>query len=194
MQLFQKTNKKNIVANNKGFTLIEIVIVIVLIGGLAAYFVPKLVSVGAENSAKSGGNTILEDLRQIADAAVSYSAKTTQEVATTAEINTKLVAGNYLTAIPVPNDSYKDSAYTGAGYVFGVDAATYTTQFGTAAADTVSVVTGVTKLICQKIDEQTGLIAAGANPPAAVTAGKDPQCFGSGGATGYTVLKLMYAH
>lgn len=192
MQAIQKT-KKTTVKNNKGFTLIEIVIVIVLIGGLAAYFVPKLVSVGAENSAKTAANTVLEDLRQISDAGIAYSSKTTQEVSTTAEIASKLVANNHLVVAPVPHANYKDSASTGA-YQYDLDAASYTTHFGTAAADTVIKVNGVTKLICQKIDEQTGLIAAGANPPAAVTTGKDPQCFGSGGASGYTVIKLMYSH
>lgn len=188
-----RNNRKNL-SNQKGFTLIEVIIVIVLIGGLAAFFVPKLVSTGAENSAKSGANIVIEDMRAISEAGVAYATKTTQEVANTTNIETKLVAGNYLASSPVPKADLKDSAYTGTGYSYAINNSTYTTEFGTASADTVVTISGVTQQVCQKIDENFGVIAAWATPPAAVTAGKDPQCFGSGGATGYTVIKLLYSH
>lgn len=183
-------NRNNMgISNNRGFTLIEMIIVIVLVGGLMAILVPKIVNQFQTSATQNARNEIIDMMRSIDDGAQLNLTKYTTEISTLAQ----LVSTGILRTDPVPPPEAQDSNYTGT-YAYQIDTSSFTTQFGTAAPDTVALLTGVTYDVCVSINEKFGLTSGGAAPPTTVSAGKDPQCFGTGGTSGYTVLKVIYTH
>lgn len=95
---------KNFIKNQKGFTLVELVVVIAIIGILAGIAVPRFM----EATASARGAKIVADMRTIESAVIIYYAKNgtypTTEVKDTATAVTAKIVGNdgVLQAWPVP--------------------------------------------------------------------------------------------
>ena len=172
-----------------GFTLIELVVVIVIIGVIMSIMVPKIIANSSGASAKGAAANILRNSSDITSAASLYVAKNNAEIAKATGLSDMVAANLMANVTPQPN--WKDPT-TALTYAYALDNTTYTTQFGTAAADMVLTLPGVTKDICQAIDVNVGLIADGGAIPATVTAQQDPQCFGAAGT--YTFVKVIYQH
>jgi len=75
---------KNLIKGKKGFTLIELVIVIAILGILAGIAIPRFLNA----TATARGARIVADLRTIDSAIVIYNAKTGKLPAATADLTT----------------------------------------------------------------------------------------------------------
>lgn len=96
----------------QGFTLVEIMIVVVIIGLLAAMAIPAFQKVRAESRAK----TIENNIRQIGAAADQYFLETG---AATVNVTERLVgASNYIKnpIVPVAGETYPVSISTGMAF------------------------------------------------------------------------------
>ncbi len=109
LQLFKKR-----LSNRKGFTLVELLVVVAIIGILAAIAVPRF----TDANAAARGAKILADLRTIDSAAAIHLANTGSYPATIAALTT----ANLLTTTPTPpTGAYRvnNTDYTAAtGYTF----------------------------------------------------------------------------
>lgn len=108
--------------SKKGFTLVEIMIVVVIIGLLAAMAVPAFQKVRETSQSK----TITNNLRQLATASQQYFLE--NGAATTVAYNTLVGSGNYITNItPVADEVYPTSiAVTEESIATTVNVVTYT--------------------------------------------------------------------
>lgn len=167
--------------NNRGFTLIEVIIVIILLGVLMIVFGKKIGNLFTSNNTKGVAYNVIDDLRSIDDAAQGYTSSTTTEAATLAILTT---SGN-LNNTPVPQEAgmvTPPGSYT-------LDTTTYTTLGPTAAADTVVYLDGVTQQVCSEINKKalgTTTISTTLNTTAPL------QCMDNSGT--YRVIKLLYPH
>ncbi len=157
--------------NQKGFTLVEMLIVLVLIGLAIAMMVGIFGNPFATASVDSTANRVIDDLRSIEGAAQSYKAK---EAATPTGISgaaTCLVEKGYLKVnptapAPIPNSNPYTWTTTGV------------TAFGGSGTDTVVTLGGINLDICKAINkaawgDTTGTI------PASISGTKNIQCYGS---------------
>ena len=93
--------------SKKGFTLVEIMIVVVIIGLLAAMAIPAFQKVRATSQQKA----VTNNLRQIASAAQQYFL---EEGVTTVQVSSLLGAGNYINSLEtVATETYPTSITTG---------------------------------------------------------------------------------
>jgi len=180
--------------NQKGFTLIEVLIVIILLGIIITFMFKYGGNIFSNASTQSSASKIVDDFRVIDDAASRYqmdkaaNATALSGAATTLTVAVTSSGTPYLSSIPTPPSS---GVTTGSSYTW--DNATYTNTWGTAAADTVIALTTITSTeVCSEINRQFAGGASGAVPPAAVQGTpKDIQCFGPVGGP-YTALKTIY--
>jgi len=165
MRNILKQRKTTVLQNQKGFTLVEMLIVLVLIGLAVALMVGIFGNPFANASIDSTATRVIDDLRSIEGAAQSYKAK---EAATPADL-AALVTKGYLkltptAPAPIPNtNSY---AWTTSGV----------TAFGGAGNDTVVTLGGINDDICKAINKAAYGTAA---VPTSVDGSKNIQCYGS---------------
>lgn len=122
---------KNFIKNRKGFTLVELVVVIAIIGILASIAVPRFL----EATASARGAKIVADMRTIESAVIIYYAKEGKYPATavkdTASAQTAgfIGANGMLNAWPVPPAGKANIKYAndpGSNEVTVVDGTPYT--------------------------------------------------------------------
>jgi type IV pilus assembly protein PilA len=125
--------------SKKGFTLVEIMIVVVIIGLLAAMAVPAFQKVRTTSQNKS----IVNNMRQILSAADQYFL---ENGVTTATVSTDLVGqGLYIKSLNVvANETYTDTITQGTDYVVtgltaGVGGASADDHTPTAASTTLTM-------------------------------------------------------
>jgi prepilin-type N-terminal cleavage/methylation domain-containing protein len=159
-----KTMKKNAATrmqNQKGFTLVEMLIVLVLIGLAVALMVGIFGNPFSNASIDSAATRVIDDLRSIEGAAQAYKVK---EAATPADI-AALVTKGYLKTTPVPPSALSGSTYTMA-------LGTYKTS----GEDMIATLDKVKDDICKAINKAsygTEEILSG------VAATKNIQCYGT---------------
>jgi prepilin-type N-terminal cleavage/methylation domain-containing protein len=170
----KKSVKKAGMQNQKGFTLVEMLIVLVLIGLAIALMVGIFGNPFATASIDSTASRVIDDLRSIEGAAQSYKAK---EAATPTGISgaaTCLVEKGYLKVkptAPAPIPNTNEYTWTTSGVTdFG----------GTAAADTIVTLGGINDDICKAINKAAYGDTTGIIPPA-VSNTKNIQCYRTGG-------------
>ena len=173
----------------QGFTLIELVVVIVIISVIMAVLIPKIIQNSTSGTTKGAATNIIRNAADLSSAASLWVSQKNVEIGTTTGLS-DLATANLLTTI-TPNPSWKDSAFAGT-YAYLLDNTTYSTQFGTPAADTVLILDGVTTGVCQSIDVNIGLIVEGSAVPSSVIANQDPQCFLNGSFNRF--IKVIYQH
>ena len=169
MSTTMKKQKASGLRNQKGFTLVEMLIVLVLIGLAVALMVGIFGNPFANASVDSAAARVIDDLRSIEGAAQSYKAK---EAATPTGISgtaTCLVEKGYLKVSPTaPSPISNAYNWTTTGV----------TAFGSTGTDTVVTLAGINTDICKAINkaaygDTTGTI------PASVSGTKNIQCYGS---------------
>lgn len=173
MRSRQTTRETFTMQNQKGFTLVEMLIVLVLIGLAIALMVGIFGNPFATASVDSAANRVIDDLRSIEGAAQSYKVK---EAATPTGISgaaTCLVEKGYLKVnptAPAPIPNTNTYTWETSGY----------TAFGTTSPDTVVTLGGINDDICKAINkaawgDTTGTI------PVSISGTKNIQCYGTGG-------------
>ena len=168
MSTTMKKQKVSGLRNQKGFTLVEMLIVLVLIGLAVALMVGIFGNPFANASIDSTATRVIDDLRSIEGAAQSYKAK---EAATPADLNA-LVTKGYLKLVPtapapIPNTNSYTWTTTGV------------TAFGGTGTDTVVTLGGINLDICTAINKAAYGAAASAAIPTSVDGTKNIQCYGS---------------
>lgn len=170
MRKILKQRKTTVLQNQKGFTLVEMLIVLVLIGLAVAMMVGIFGSPFTQASIDSAATRVIDDLRAIEAAA---QASRSQRAATPADL-AALVTQGYLKLTPLA-----PAPITGA---YSLN--TNVTAFGasTTAADTVATLTlsgDDTGEICRAINRAAYKAAANADIPTDVLATRNIQCFGA---------------
>lgn len=182
--------KTNILHNNKGFTMIEMLIVIILIGFVITFLFNYLGNAFKGAASQQAASKISDDMRTISDAGARYqmeqATNATALTGVATALDTKLSSSGtpYIVTIPSPPTT---GTTTGTAYTW--DATAYT-GWGTSAPDSVITLPGITSIdVCEQINSQFAGIAANTTPPTSVDIKKGVQCFGSGP---YTALKPVY--
>lgn len=185
--------KTNVLRNNSGFTMIEMLIVIILIGFVITFLFNYLGNAFKGAASQQAASKIADDMRTINDAGARYqmeqatNATALTTAATSLAVKVSTSGTPYIVTIPSPPTTGTTSGTS----IYTWDAATYT-GWGTAAADSVITLPGITSIdVCEQINSQFAGIAANTTPPAAVDFTKDVQCFGPAGGP-YTALKTVY--
>lgn len=176
---------------SKGFTLVELLICLAVMGLLVALFGPRLVNASKGSSVNQAAVKIYDDMRVINDAADNYFNDKTAEADDIVADLVQATPDNYIKAEIDPPAQAKESTFAGT-YEYALDNSTYNAWKNAANNDTVLVLAGVTQEVCQKVNEKYAGYAEGAAIPAAVVATKDLHCFGGG--PSYTVVKPIYVH
>lgn len=164
MRNILKQRKTTVLKNQKGFTLVEMLIVLVLIGLAVAMMVGIFGSPFANASIDSTATRVIDDLRSIEAAA---QADKTQKASTPADL-AALVTDGYLKITPTAPPVLPNSTYTMA-------TGTYK-----GATDTIATLDKVNDDICKAINKAAYGATANAAIPAAVDSGKNIQCYGPG--------------
>ncbi|WP_419077089.1 prepilin-type N-terminal cleavage/methylation domain-containing protein [Phascolarctobacterium faecium] len=128
---------KNFIKNQKGFTLVELVVVIAIIGILAGIAVPRFL----DATASARGAKIVADMRTIQSAEMIYYAKYAKYPTGSGDTNfTALVQGGW----PVPPSGTFTIAQvlkTGGGATVGSGATAYTYANSDTTRETPGIVT-----------------------------------------------------
>lgn len=129
--------------NKKGFTLVELVVVIAILGILAGIAVPRFM----DATATARGSKIVADLRTIDSAVTMYLATKGDTEAPTAGASSNLVP-TYIASWPTPPSGTAKIATSGgnleaitssdAGYTLDTKAKGYRALYGTLSADDIS--------------------------------------------------------
>ena len=181
--------QKALLACKKGFTLIELLIVIVVVGLIVGVLFGIGGNVFQDSAVKTAAIKTADDMRAMDEAAQKYLADKATKATELTGAATALVDAGYLKTMPA-------AATSVTGYTW--DKTTYTSTWGTVAADTVITATTESADICSKVNAMYAGEDEGATPPSAVNKKsdgtdkiKDLQCFGSGP---YTVVKPVYTN
>lgn len=173
----QLLNRKSVLGNKKGFTLVEMLVMLAVIGLIAGILFGVMGNVFGDSSVKAAAVQTSDGLRQLNDAAQNYQA---QKAAKAADWDTLVTAGMLTTLPPSPS--------TVGSPAWGYDSTTVAGKvFATLAIPTANAA------VCQKINElYAGMGATDAVPATRSTSPldtKDLKCFGAGP---YTVEKSIY--
>lgn len=166
----------------KGFTLVEVLIVLIMIGVIAWLFISNFSNPIKSGTTQASANKIAEDMRSIADATDKYIVEKQTNPLGVSHATAGLLENNYLKFAPIPtsvNTAYvwDETTYTGAS------------SWGTALADTALTTTTTSTALCQKINEMFTGAAATAVPPASFSKTLDLQCVGA--AAPHTIVKPL---
>lgn len=127
---------RQLFGQNKGFTLIELVVVIAILGILAAIAVPKF----SQSAEAARGSKVLADLRTL-DGAVAMAVANGATVASGASSAVPNI-GTYIAAIPTPPTGQFSVTYNGASRTYVIAANTaYQVVAGT-SLNTIAVTAG----------------------------------------------------
>jgi len=185
----EKVTKKGLIskarkAGEAGFTMVEMLIVIALIGLIIAFLFSKLGNSFTSAATSQAATQIADDMRSINDATQKYSIEKASNATGFADLATASNGGGpFLAMTPVSPSTIGSPAYTW-------DSAT--NVWGTVMADTsVKITIPAANIgVCQAINFQfAGAASAGTAVPGAVNAALDFQCFGAGP---YTAVKSIY--
>ncbi|MFA6823018.1 MAG: prepilin-type N-terminal cleavage/methylation domain-containing protein [Geobacter sp.] len=169
-----KMGRKAKMQNQKGFTLVEMLIVLVLIGLAVAMMVGIFGNPFATASIDSTATRVIDDLRSIEGAAQSYKVKEAATPTALSGAATALVEKGYLKVVPIaPAPIANTNTYTWT--------TTGVTAFGSTGADTVVTLGGINDDICKAINKAAYGAVADAAIPTAVSGTKNIQCYGTGG-------------
>lgn len=167
-------------ANQAGFTLMELMIVIAVLVVLASIVAYSYNNSGMHPGATGKATAILKEGNTIKGLAEVYQQNTNNQITSLSDLVTANLASQY-----VARSSWQDTNYTGS-FGYAIDNSTYTTQFGTPAADEVLVLVGVDPNVCLQIANQVGMTTI----PAGVQNNVPQQCFGT--APNLTYLQVLY--
>jgi prepilin-type N-terminal cleavage/methylation domain-containing protein len=184
--------KTNVLNNNKGFTMIEMLVVIILIGFVVSFLFNYAGNAFSNASSQQAASKIADDMRTISEAASRFTMEKATQATGFGTGATQLSAVSvqsgspFLSSLPNPPTSGTTS---GIAYTWG----TTDTAFGGTGNDAVVSLTGIaSKEVCQQINSQFAGAASGSATaiPAAITYTQDIQCYGAAGA--YIAAKPIY--
>ena len=175
-QIFQKfKTKKSALRNKKGFTLVEMLVMLAVVGLIAGVLFGVMGNVFGDSSIKAAAVQVADGVRQINDAAQNHQA---QRAAKPAGADwASLVSTGMLTALPPTPSAIGAPAW-------GRDQTAAPVEYVTLAIPDANLT------VCQKINELYAGAAEGAPVSATRVAGKDLHCYGSAGA--YKVEKKVF--
>lgn len=178
--------------NELGFTIIELLIVVAVIGVIIGLMIGPLKNLLSGSNQKTSAAQIADHMRSIDDGAQLVLSDTTTEIAALTDLATGATAP--LKALPSPPSNSAMPGVAANPFVYIWDTTNFT-GWGTAAADSMLTLPGVTQLVCQAYNEKYGGYATAAAIPAAVITTKNTHCFGAGTVGNpYTIIIPVYIH